>query len=348
MRSCVIRAKLAAWRVVGDRIRCEIDEIANCPASACGGTLVSAGQSALLLGFAPCESELQHSRARRRLPHGAIAMLIAVQSAIAAIVALAYLMRCRALRASSQRPARWRSTCFYAGIAISVAAIVALEGRGREEVYVATVLLVLVGDLAALLITLGLTGAVLRPLRSAPLIGRLRVLALPSVALPLWIINMAVWHLPGPWEAALHHRSLMLLQHLLFAAAGIAVWAALIGPGAGERWRQRPGSWLAYALFWRILFVALGTGGIVSPIVFYSHYVQTDVSFTMSPLSDQGIAGSILIGESAIIAIGLLLLLYVRIGGESSSSGASADPPPVEAGETGLREQPALASESSV
>lgn len=275
-------------------------------------------------------------------------MLIAVQGAIAAAVGLAYLARCHVLRGAEERPAGWRIACFVAGVAVAIAAVAALEARGREEVYVETVLQVLVGDLAPLLLTLGLTGAVLAPLARAPLVGRLGVLVRPSIALTLWTANIAVWHLPGPWEAALHHRSLMLLQHLLLAGTGLAVWVALLGPGAAARWAGRPGRWLGYALFWRALAVGLGVGGIVSPAVFYSSYVHTDVVFTMSPLSDQGIAGSILIGESALVAIGLLLLLYARLGGEPSATGASPDRRCPQPGErAGQDEQPALVTESS-
>lgn len=247
-------------------------------------------------------------------------MLIAAQAAVAAIVAAAYLARVHAMRRSPEAPPRWRVLCFCAGIATAIAAVATLEGPGRELVYLATLQQLLIGDLATLLIALGLTAPLLRPLGGVPLLSRLRVLALPAVALVLWTVDTAVWRLPAPYEAALDHRSLMLVQHLLSAAVGIAVWVALIGPGAVERWAERHGLWLGCALFWRALLVALGIVGIVSPIVFYSHYIHTDVSHTISPLSDQGIAGSILIGESAIAAIGLLLLIYFRLG-EGSSAG---------------------------
>src|SRR5581483_10068388 len=52
--------------------------------------------------------------------------------------------------------------------------------------------------------------------------GRLR-LAHPAVALPLWAASLVVWHLSGPYDAALRHVWLHQLQHLCFAAAGLAV-----------------------------------------------------------------------------------------------------------------------------
>lgn len=246
-------------------------------------------------------------------------MLIAVQAAVAAAIGLLYLARAFALRGGGESPCRWRIACFCGGIAVLIAATAALEGPGREQIYPATLEQLLIGDVAALLIALGLTESVLSPLRSIWGVRALRHAALPSVALCLWIANTALWHVPAAFEATLHHRSLMLVEHVLLAACGIVVWLALLGPGATERWRARHGRWIAYAIFWRALAVGLGTSGIVSPDVFYLHYISTDVAFTTSPLSDQGIAGCIMIGESAIAAIGLLLYMYFQAGSEGDA-----------------------------
>lgn len=246
-------------------------------------------------------------------------MLIAIQVAIAVVVGLLYLARIYALRAAASRPSRWRIACFCLGIVAIVATVATLEGPAREQAYPAALEQILIGDVSALLLALGLTEPLLAPLRSIWGIRSLRYATLPAVALVLWIANTAVWHVPGPYEAALDHRSLMLLEHLLLAACGLAVWVALLGPGAAARWRGKDGRWIAYAMFWRALAIGLGASGIVSPDVFYLHYISTNVTFTMSPLSDQGIAGCILIGEGALGAIGLLLYMYFRLG-------AGADP----------------------
>lgn len=237
--------------------------------------------------------------------------------------------RRRGQRGSPEARVRWRSLCFAAGIAVELAAALALEGLAGRLIYVTTVERVLIGDLGPLLLALGLTGAVPAPLARLRAARQVQALTLPSVALTLWIGNMALWYLPPPYEAAREHAVLMLVEQVLFALTGLAVWLALIGPAATERWRGHPGRWVLYALFWRALPVALGVGGIVSPIPFYPHYVATDVAFTLSTLSDQGIAGCVLIGESALVAIGLLAAMYVRLGregegGRSLRGGADA------------------------
>jgi cytochrome c oxidase assembly factor CtaG len=50
----------------------------------------------------------------------------------------------------------------------------------------------LIGDLAAILLVLGLTGPVLQPILAIKPLDKLRALAHPAVALPLWAIDLYV------------------------------------------------------------------------------------------------------------------------------------------------------------
>src|SRR5436189_396156 len=46
----------------------------------------------------------------------------------------------------------------------------------------------------------------------------------PFVALPLWLTTYFVWHLPWNYDYALRHpHSLLLLEHAMYLAAGIAL-----------------------------------------------------------------------------------------------------------------------------
>ena len=64
---------------------------------------------------------------------------------------------------------------------------------------------VLLGDLAPLCFVAGLTGPILRPVLAFSVVEKLRVLAHPLVALPLWAVDLYVWHIPYLYDAALHH-----------------------------------------------------------------------------------------------------------------------------------------------
>ena len=61
----------------------------------------------------------------------------------------------------------------------------------------------------------------LRPLLAFRPVERLRVLANPFVALPLWAANLYVWHLPFLYEAAVEHSAVHALEHICFFSAGV-------------------------------------------------------------------------------------------------------------------------------
>ena len=60
----------------------------------------------------------------------------------------------------------------------------------------------LLGDIATLLLVLGLTGPLLQPILAIRVFDRLRILAHPLVAFPLWALNFYVWHIPALYDAA--------------------------------------------------------------------------------------------------------------------------------------------------
>ena len=67
-----------------------------------------------------------------------------------------------------------------------------------------------------------------------PCLERLRVLGHPLVALPLWAVNLYIWHLPvRSTRRALHHDAVHALQHTLFFACGALFWAAVLEPLPG-------------------------------------------------------------------------------------------------------------------
>ena len=94
----------------------------------------------------------------------------------------------------------------------------------------------LIGDIAALLLVLGMTGPLIAPLLRNPVIARLRVLAHPVVAIVLWAVNFYVWHSPYLYQAALRHDALHALEHATFLIFGMAVWMALLGPLPKPPW----------------------------------------------------------------------------------------------------------------
>ena len=152
--------------------------------------------------------------------------------------ALAYAVRARTLARRGRPVAAWRQASFFASlVVVGVALLSPIDLIGEERLFwVHMVQHLLLGDLAALLVVLGLDGAILRPLLALPLVRHLRVLAHPLVALPLWIVNLFAWHLPAAYEAALAHAPVHALEHCLFFATGALMWAAVVEPLPGPGW----------------------------------------------------------------------------------------------------------------
>src|ERR687897_542406 len=120
------------------------------------------------------------------------------------LVASAYGLRALSLRRQGRPLPTWRIVCFASGIALIAGAFASPLAHLGEELLLAHMAQHLVmGDLGALLIVLGLTGPLLQPLLAIRWLSWLQVLTHPLVALPLWIANLYVWHLPVLYQGAL-------------------------------------------------------------------------------------------------------------------------------------------------
>ena len=146
-----------------------------------------------------------------------------LELSILALAAALYWRRARTL-ARRGRPVPWpRLAAFAAGLlTLFVALASPIDAIGEERLFSMHMFQhLLLGDVGALLLVLGLDGRLLRPLLRVRLVHRLRVLAHPLVALPLWAANFVLWHLPVLFDAALRSDAIHALQHSLFVAFGM-------------------------------------------------------------------------------------------------------------------------------
>ena len=147
------------------------------------------------------------------------------------LVATAYSLRMLTLSRERRPVPTWRIVCFASGLALIAAAFISPLGRIDDElVFVHMIQHLLMGDLGALLIVLGLTGPLLQPLLANRWLGWMRHLAHPLVALPIWAIDLYVWHIPVLYQAATDHSGLHALQHMSFIGFGVLMWMPLVGP----------------------------------------------------------------------------------------------------------------------
>jgi putative membrane protein len=242
----------------------------------------------------------------------------AVEVALLLLLLAACGVRARALRAAGGRFPNARLACVAAGAAVAIVAIYGLDGPGRRLLYWHTTQRLLIGDAAAPLIALGLAGA--SPPRMRRLLARRpSPLTQPWVALALWAVDLAVWQLPGPFDASMHHGPLRLLSNALLLILSVNMWAALL-PGLSRRKRLGDAARIPYVLIGRLIGAGLACVAIWSPDVYYPYYLRGDAVSSTSPLADQGIAGAIMLAEMALVAIVLLCWLRARIGSEHATA----------------------------
>jgi putative membrane protein len=234
------------------------------------------------------------------------------------IVALAaYAVRSRTLARQGRPVPLWRTLCFAVGIFLVIVALTSPMAHLGEELILAHMAQhVLMADLAALLMVLGLTGPLLQPLLATRIARRLRVLAHPVVAFALWAIDLYVWHLPVLYQAALSSEPVHALQHGSFVFFGFTMWLALLGPLPQPEWFGN-GARLLYIVGVRFTGALLGNVFLWSESVFYPDYRPGQASWDVSPLQDQGVAGTIMMVESSIVTVVLLGWLFVKAARES-------------------------------
>jgi cytochrome c oxidase assembly factor CtaG len=174
----------------------------------------------------------------------------------------------------------------------------------------------MIGDLAALLIVLGVTGPLLAPLLRRRTLGWLRVFTHPVVAIVCWAVNFYVWHLPALYQAALRHNLLHALEHATFLAFGIAVWMALLGPLPKPAWFSNAAK-LVYIIAVRLIGSVLGNVLVFGGSVFYPYYIPGDAKWHISPLGDQITAGALMMVEESLLTIGLFCWLFLKVAREN-------------------------------
>jgi len=240
-----------------------------------------------------------------------------LQLAPIALIALAYAMRARTLARRDQPLPGWRIGLFALGIALLVVAVASPIARvGEEELFAFHMAQhLLLGDLAPLCLLAGLTGPLLRPLLALPGVMRLRVLANPFVALPVWAANLAFWHVPTFYESAVENGAVHVLEHTAFFTAGIVLWLPVLETLPAPEWFGS-GAKLAYIVGVRLVATALGNLFVWSGGRFYDVYESGGDYLGLSPQGDQSLAGSLMMLEGSLVTVVAIAWLFLRMAQE--------------------------------
>jgi cytochrome c oxidase assembly factor CtaG len=232
-----------------------------------------------------------------------------------------YLRRWRTARreAGPGAASGWRLASFAGGLLALFLALISPIDRLGEQLFVMHMLQhLLVVDVAAILLTLGLTRVILRPVtrRVQHLERAAGPLAHPVTAVILYVAGMWLWHIPALYDGALQHPLLHALEHFTFAAIGLLYWWHLLSP---IRSRHRLGGLgpVAYMFTGKIGLGLLGVLLTFSPDVLYDFYGHQPRFWGLGAQADQSIGGAAMAIEQSLLMGIAMAWLFVRALSES-------------------------------
>ena len=240
-----------------------------------------------------------------------------LQLAPIALIGVAYALRARTLAWRGQPVPAWRIALFSLGIALLILAVASPVAEIAEQELFSFHMAqhLLLGDLAPLCLLAGLTGPLLRPILALPGVMRLRVLANPFVAFPIWAANLVLWHVPVMYEGAVDSSALHALEHLAFFGAGIVLWLPVLETLPAPEWFGT-GAKLGYIVGVRLVATLLGNVFVWGGSAFYDVYETGDDYLGLSPDADQSLAGSLMMLEGSLVTIVALAWLFLRMAEE--------------------------------
>jgi cytochrome c oxidase assembly factor CtaG len=199
------------------------------------------------------------------------------------------------------RSGRSRILLPLSGFALLAAATVSpLAELGEDRLFSAHMIQhLLLGDIAPLLLALAA--------------GRRAAVVHPLVALVAWSVVLAVWHVPGLYDAALENEAVHQLQHACFFAAGFLLWGAVLEGRASLGWK------IGAVVGVGLAGTALGNVFLWANDVVYERYATAPRAWGLSPLADQQLGGAIMLAEGAVVTIAVFAWLVL-------SSIAAAEP----------------------
>jgi putative membrane protein len=204
-------------------------------------------------------------------------------------------------------------------LALLAALVSPIDGLGEDYLFSAHMVQhVLLGDIAPLLILLGLSRVIMRPAtrRLTNLERRLGPLANPATGIAIWLGLMCLWHVPALYDAAAEHAGVHMLEHASFFAAGVALWWPLIQPVPMRR-RLTGLQPLGYIGAAKAGLAALGLYLAWSSTALYPHYEQTPRIWGLTPVEDQNVGGVIMMVEQSFTLVLVMVALFVRLLAQS-------------------------------
>lgn len=225
------------------------------------------------------------------------------------------------LAARRARPSLLRSALFFSGLVLALIAVASPVATIAVHYLVSAHLLqnVVLAEWTPALLVLGLGPWVADRVARNPVA---RTLTRPFVALPVWLLTYAVWHVPLAYEAALDNRFLLGLEHLCYLLAGFCLWWSVFQDAP---WRLPSGGKAAYLFAAFVLASPLGLLLALLPSPIYDTYADAPKLWGLDPIEDQQIGGTLMAVSEAIVFFGLLAYFFVRFMAEEDAGYSHGD-----------------------
>ncbi|HEY4721783.1 MAG TPA: cytochrome c oxidase assembly protein [Anaerolineae bacterium] len=175
----------------------------------------------------------------------------------------------------------------------------------------------------------GLPHRWLKAIYDLPIVGRLAsIVAHPLVALLIFNLTLWLWHIPTLYEGALRDDTIHVIEHLTFMAAGTLMWLPVLRA-------VPPKSKMGYLAKIGYLFVSMISTSILSAIftfannVIFPFYGNLPLTFGLTPLADQQLAGGIMwVPGSGIFMLAMSITFFAWLRNEERKGEAKYPPPP--------------------
>lgn len=151
------------------------------------------------------------------------------------------------------------------------------------------------------------TGRWRQRLRLTP--RRLRAARQPIVVWLLHVLTVWIWHASVPYDAALQHQAVHVLEHTTFLVTGVMFWHVVLDASGLARVSHGLGVLLVFGMAVQsALLSALMT---FSPVAWYRGYATTTAPWGLDPLGDQQLAGAIMWVPAGVVYVAVALALLV-------------------------------------
>jgi putative membrane protein len=141
-----------------------------------------------------------------------------------------------------------------------------------------------------------------------------------TIAWPLYVFVLWLWHLPGPYEAALRSGPLHDLEHVVFFSAAVLFWWPALGAAPRIAPPPHPAARVAYLVLGALQNAALGLVLASRADALYPSYAISASALGLTPAQDQAWGGVLMWSVGSAIDMVAVLYVVAKVIGQISAA----------------------------